>query len=312
MDRSFKWLVIGFFLVLFLFATSNSLKMLQQKVDTKKSQESTEVASTETIDEETPPMSNRVYAELIADVETLQPGQEFRLGVKLTIPPGGHIYWRNPGSSGLPSGIEWSMPAGFEMGPLQWPNPHRFETPEIEDISFGYEDELILFAEVRVPETVTTEESPTFAAKVYWLLCEESGQCIPDDKSLEFSLSVAETARLSEDAAIIDGYAARTPVPVDETDAPLSVSFPNDRARLKVSLSDHWEIAPGALFFPDEEEAWNLIGGQIEDGSGTTSIIFKPITESFPVSGVLTLPVQKPGDGDTTVLYVRVVYDAQD
>ena len=51
-----------------------------------------------------------VRAELVADVTRAMPGDSFGVGVLLTIPKGSHIYWKNPGASGLASGVEWTMP----------------------------------------------------------------------------------------------------------------------------------------------------------------------------------------------------------
>ena len=83
-----------------------------------------------------PAIAEQVKARLVADVETIEPGTPFRLGVLLTIPEHAHIYWRNPGTSGLATGIEWDLPEGFTVGELQWPNPQRFEIEEIDDITY--------------------------------------------------------------------------------------------------------------------------------------------------------------------------------
>ncbi len=40
-----------------------------------------------------------------------------------------HVYWRNPGDSGLPPEVAWTLPAGFSAGPLQWPAPSRIPWP---------------------------------------------------------------------------------------------------------------------------------------------------------------------------------------
>ena len=36
---------------------------------------------------------------------------------------GWHTYWQNPGDSGLPTTLEWKLPAGVEAGPIEWPAP---------------------------------------------------------------------------------------------------------------------------------------------------------------------------------------------
>src|SRR3984957_20575737 len=55
-----------------------------------------------------------VTASLLSDVIAIQPGQKFRVGVLYRIEPGWHIYWRFSGDSGIPTKIEWQLPAGFK------------------------------------------------------------------------------------------------------------------------------------------------------------------------------------------------------
>ena len=46
--------------------------------------------------------ADHVQAELLSDVSAIQPGKPFWLGVHLTVDPGWHVYWKNPGDAGLP------------------------------------------------------------------------------------------------------------------------------------------------------------------------------------------------------------------
>lgn len=66
-----------------------------------------------------------VKAQLVADTQHIEPGQKFRLGVLYTIVPNWHIYWKYAGDAGIPTQIDWQLPAGFQAGPLQWPLPTR-------------------------------------------------------------------------------------------------------------------------------------------------------------------------------------------
>src|ERR1700685_4419029 len=66
-----------------------------------------------------------VKPSLISDVSAIQPGQKFRVGILYKIEPGWHIYWKYSGDSGIPTKIEWQLPAGFTVGDLRWPLPIR-------------------------------------------------------------------------------------------------------------------------------------------------------------------------------------------
>src|SRR5258707_1292635 len=66
-----------------------------------------------------------VKVELLADRAAIRPGEAFTLAVHLTVEPGWHIYWDNPGDSGLPTKIRPRGPEGFEFGAPRSPAPVR-------------------------------------------------------------------------------------------------------------------------------------------------------------------------------------------
>ena len=92
-----------------------------------------------------------VKPELIADVQKIEPGQKFRLGVWYRIQPNWHIYWKYAGDAGIPTQIDWQLPDGFHAGPLQWPLPTRDQEPGGLEV-FDYSNEVLLFAEVQAPD----------------------------------------------------------------------------------------------------------------------------------------------------------------
>ena len=47
-------------------------------------------------------------------------GKEFIVGLKFKLTPGWHIYWKNPGDSGLPPEINWNLPEGIEFKEILW------------------------------------------------------------------------------------------------------------------------------------------------------------------------------------------------
>ena len=50
---------------------------------------------------------------------------------------GWHVYWRNPGDSGLATALNWTLPPGVTAGELQWPYPHRSQLGDI--VNYGYD-----------------------------------------------------------------------------------------------------------------------------------------------------------------------------
>jgi DsbC/DsbD-like thiol-disulfide interchange protein len=93
-----------------------------------------------------------VTACLISDVNSIQPGQKFRIGVLYRIEPGWHIYWKYPGDAGIPTKIAWQLPEGFKVHDFQWPIPTREKEPGDLEV-FAYSSEVLLFAEVEAPQS---------------------------------------------------------------------------------------------------------------------------------------------------------------
>src|SRR6185369_2276394 len=63
------------------------------------------------------PAKDLVKPQLLADVAAVQPGSTFTVGVLLDLAPGWHVYWTNPGDSGLAPTVKFKLPDGFTAGP---------------------------------------------------------------------------------------------------------------------------------------------------------------------------------------------------
>lgn len=134
-----------------------------------------------------------VTARLVADTVRPQPGQPFTAAVHLTIAPGWHVYWENPGDTALPIQVEWDLPGGVTASKLQWPAPHKYNEGGTVTV-FGYEDEVALLS------TISSGASP-INAKASWLVCEKL--CIPGEATLSLD---------GADPSLIERYRKRVPV----------------------------------------------------------------------------------------------------
>ena len=99
--------------------------------------------------------------------------------------PDWHVYWKNPGDSGLPTALEWVLPAGFTAGPLQWPVPERFASGGL--VTYGYAGQVLLMTEILPPNTGLGGKI-VLRAHAGWLACRV--ECTPGKASLELSLPV--------------------------------------------------------------------------------------------------------------------------
>ncbi|MEI6561283.1 MAG: thioredoxin family protein [Verrucomicrobiota bacterium] len=136
-----------------------------------------------------------VEAALVADTSAIVPGKPFTTALHLRIAPGWHVYWLNPGDSGLPVNLTWNLPPGWKAGALQWPLPQK----HVEDIgiTYGYEGEVLLLAEV-TPSGNLSGETVTLEAKATWLACAKT--CVPGSAALILTLPVGTSAQPANDA----------------------------------------------------------------------------------------------------------------
>src|ERR1700756_4860231 len=135
-----------------------------------------------------PPDPNElVQVRLVAETASIAPAATLWVDAHFTIKPGWHIYWRNPGDSGLPTAIRWALPRGFSPGNILWPVPQRFVQGGIGN--YGYAGS----ADLLVPITVAKDPAPggtaELAGEASWLVC--SDICIPGNARLSLSLPVA-------------------------------------------------------------------------------------------------------------------------
>ena len=97
-----------------------------------------------------PPLASElVKPALYAESATVAPGGTLWTELHLTVAPGWHIYWKNPGDSGLPTELDWSLPPGFSAGAIEWPVPERFSVGPI--ANYGYTGSADLLAPLDRP-----------------------------------------------------------------------------------------------------------------------------------------------------------------
>jgi thiol:disulfide interchange protein/DsbC/DsbD-like thiol-disulfide interchange protein len=149
--------------------------------------------------------TDQVRAELIAHApEGVAPGKKVWLGLLIEHQPHWHTYWKNPGDSGLPTRLEWQLPAGLAAGEIDWPRPHRMPVGPL--VNYGFEGRLLL------PVPVTVSAAPLganvdIAVRADWLVCKEV--CIPE--SGEFKLKLPVQAATAANGTLFEDTLARRP-----------------------------------------------------------------------------------------------------
>jgi DsbC/DsbD-like thiol-disulfide interchange protein/cytochrome c biogenesis protein CcdA len=203
-----------------------------------------------------PPMaSDLVKPVLYAESASVAAGKTLWVDVRVTIAPGWHIYWKNPGDSGLPTEIAWSLPAGFSAGEINWPVPERFVVGGI--ANFGYAGGVDLLAPITPPATLDPGGTVHLDATVKYLVCSEI--CIPGEGKVALDLPLGSGATDPAQAARF--AAARQDQPVA---APFAARFSaeaNDLRLIVPAAALAGLSRPTAEFFPDADNALDASAG---------------------------------------------------
>jgi thiol:disulfide interchange protein DsbD len=139
-----------------------------------------------------------VAIQLLSTRSSIAPGCEFELGVKLTIPAGWHVYWQNPGDTGVATTAHLAAPEGFEVeGPL-FPGPVLHDDAGL--TSFVHEGELLLFFKLRAPKELAPGPQK-FSAKTRWMVCREVCFLSPPAEP-ELELPVAAESAPADDKTL--------------------------------------------------------------------------------------------------------------
>ncbi|MBM3618503.1 MAG: hypothetical protein FJX23_08175, partial [Alphaproteobacteria bacterium] len=212
-----------------------------------------------------------------------------------------HTYWSNPGDSGLPTRIEWTLPEGWKASPIEFQPPKRLPYGPL--MNYGYEQNA--YNLVKITPAAGTSGEVELKAKADWLVCKE--ECIPESTTLSVLIPVAETAQPSDKHAEITALQATTVLPEiaathrKDADGKITLSLPF--SALKVSS------VQSAYFFVDEAGTIEPAAEQFVEMNLTGALdvvltpAFVPVFE--PMTGIVEVT-----DGEGKLSHLRVISKA--
>lgn len=201
-------------------------------------------------DDQPPDPADLVHADLVAAEDGVAASKPVLLGLRLRHAPHWHTYWVQPGDAGLPTRLRWKLAPGYAAGPIQWPVPSLLRVGDL--ANYGYEGEVILPIELRVPAAAKIGTTAHIAAHADWLVC--SDMCIPGGADLTLDLPVRAPGALhpSADADALAAARARVPAPLELEEARARL----EGTRVQLDFSAPRTVARALVFFP-------LDGGRI-------------------------------------------------
>ena len=223
-----------------------------------------------------PPGPPKVTVTLLGEVDGIEPGAAFWVGLRQRIAPGWHTYWTNPGDSGEPPTLDWKLPAGWTAGPLVFPHPERVPVPPL--MTYGYTGEVVLLTRLTPPPGLAPGAAVTLRGRAAWLVCEKI--CIPEEADVALTLPVVSgKPRPGGGAPLIERARQAVPAP---SPWPASLSATGETVTIQVAaprlmadrIAEVW-------FFPDR---WGVIdhAGRQEVAIGKDGITLRAPRGDLP------------------------------
>ncbi len=227
----------------------------------------------------------------------IHPGDEFTVMTTIKLAPHWHVYWKNPGDSGLPVNINWNMPEGFEISDIKWPIPDKISYDIL--VNYGYYSTVTLLQTITAPDMLP-EGKLTMTADINMLVCNEI--CIPESDTVSIHLNdpdnladdtttPAKNLLLSARSKLpkaLNGDFSFTEVTGDDTSNIHLTLMPEDRTLLSDATVDNLE------FFPHD---WGIIQHvaipNVSINDGTITITHargeQPLDDIETLKGILVI-----------------------
>ena len=183
----------------------------------------------------------QLTVELVAEPTPIISGKTVTLAFRFNPVPGWHIYWKNPGDSGLPPSVTWKLPAGWTAGPLQFPFPEKILLPPL--VSYGYEQETLLLTTFTIPEYEKIPSSFPVEADIEWLVCKET--CLPGKAHLNLTLSTQPKPNIDLQGLFDD---VRKDLPTSLPHIPISAK--TEGSALQITVQPQTKVGL-LIFFPE-------------------------------------------------------------
>ena len=247
--------------------------------------------------------TEQVRAELLAYApQGVAPGAQVWLGLQLQHQPQWHTYWKNPGDSGLPTTLAWTLPPGVMAGDIAWPTPHKIAIGSLANL--GFEGTVLL----PVPLTIAPDFRPSGLSQdlevrvsASWLVCRQ--ECIPQEG--EFALRLPLRGSTALHRASFEAAWAAAPKPFTGA---VQATVSDTGMALRVSgLPASWR-GKAIHAFPETHELLNT-PTLPSDGDAVTSGTATQAGSQGWQDGVWTAQVQHSAQrytSPTTVAWVLV------
>jgi thiol:disulfide interchange protein/DsbC/DsbD-like thiol-disulfide interchange protein len=189
---------------------------------------------------------SHLEVKLISDQTSITPGSSFTLGVHFKPEPGWHIYWKNPGDSGLAPKFAWQSTGGVSVDAPLWPYPERIEVGPL--VNYGYGEVLLPFT-ARFSQSPSDASSVTVTLSTQWLVCKD--ECVPGEAELQTTLPIsAKPGEPSQYEALFARSIQQIPTNLDRVS--IAVEEQQDQIIIALIPLEPRFFPSHIIFFPED------------------------------------------------------------
>lgn len=185
-------------------------------------------------------VTDHARSTLIAETDGVAPGEAVSLAFAQEVEQGWHVYWRNPGDSGLPLEFGWTLPQGASAGVIEYPAPERIEIGPL--VNFGHHGSPVFLTSVTAPKDAEIGAALEIGLQATWLICADV--CVPETG--DFSLTLPILAKPEANPAATAIFTRARALQAEPLPGEAFFSVHGKNLRLDLPAAD----AKAAYFFP--------------------------------------------------------------
>ena len=216
-------------------------------------------------------------AKLVVDTFLPQKDSTISIGILINLKDDWHIYWRNPGDSGLPTEVDFILPEEFKVSEIKFPTPEIFSSDEI--VNYGYSHQVLLTSKISIPKNFIQKEI-SISAKLSALICKDL--CKAFDTTLAIKLDL--TKALYPTKLVSDEFDfTKSVIPKINSDIKISVTKISESVLLKLNKTIFQNLKVDSfVFYPYQAGVFkNKVKQTIKDTGNYFELVLEP--DSFRV-----------------------------
>lgn len=141
--------------------------------------------------------TEHAQSRLIPERAGFAPGETTWFAFSQKLEPDWHVYWKNPGDSGLPLDFQWSLPEGFTAGDIQYPVPERILIGPL--ANFGHQGAPVFLVPITAPASAAPGTEVEIELAATWLICADI--CVPEEGAFTLTLPVSAAPAANPEGA---------------------------------------------------------------------------------------------------------------